>query len=248
MVALSLADAEVHLLATPRPVLFLDTCDVVNLLQVITTVHLVEFRAVNRLLDALGRNSQRCQLVGTYVTAIEYTQKTDAANPVYQKDRLNIKLPPDAVADWLNDLDQRIDKLHLIRHELHQPLAPATKYASLNLLADLRATADLLLDVCWELQRDQAAVDAALLRVFTRTRPSQRREVKDSLHLEHCLALARRLRQNGFAEEIVFASANKNDYGPAVGTQPHPELQADFVAIQMLYFESLSRGIAHLGI
>ncbi len=88
----------------------------------------------------------------------------------------------------------------------------------------------------------------AINRVFTKSRPSHKREVKDSIHLEHCLALARRLRQNGFAERIVFASANKNDYGPAVGTQPHADLQADFAAVQMTYFERLSLGIAHLGI
>ena len=36
-------------------------------------------------------------------------------------------------------------------------------------------------------------------------RPSHKREVRDSIHLEHCLELARRVRLNGFAEEIIFA-------------------------------------------
>jgi hypothetical protein len=38
----SLADAETDLLAGQRPVLFLDTCDVVNLFQVVKTVPLAE--------------------------------------------------------------------------------------------------------------------------------------------------------------------------------------------------------------
>ena len=48
---------------------------------------------------------------------------------------------------------------------------------------------------------------------------------------------------------IVFHdAANKNDYGPAAGNQPHADLQPAFAAVQMTYFENLSRGIAHVGI
>ncbi len=80
----SLADAEADLLSGPRPVLFLDTCDVVNLFQVVKTVPVAELRAVNRLMAALAANPQRCQPVATYVTHIEYAQKTDPTNHVYQ--------------------------------------------------------------------------------------------------------------------------------------------------------------------
>jgi hypothetical protein len=110
MIARTIADAASDLLASPRPVLFLDTCDVVNLLQVVTTVPLDELKAVNRLLEALMNNPQRCQVVGTYVTDMEYIQRTDATNPVYQKDRRNTKLPPDAVADRLTEIDKQIQK------------------------------------------------------------------------------------------------------------------------------------------
>jgi hypothetical protein len=109
-------------------------------------------------------------------------------------------------------------------------------------------TAEMLFDACWELEREQACVNAAVQRVFDKRRPSHKREVKDSIHLEHCLELARRIRLQGFAEQIIFASANKNDYGPAVAQQPHADLQRDFSAVNMTYFESLGDAIAHLGI
>jgi len=144
MIARHLADAETDLLTNPRPVLFFDTCDVLNLFQVVTTVPLVELRAVNRFLTALAANPQRCQPVGTYVIAVEYIQKTDATNPVYQIDILNNRLPPpDEVSNHLEKIDAQIHRLHLIRQELGQPLpAEPIVYANLNLLADLRATAD----------------------------------------------------------------------------------------------------------
>jgi len=248
MIPRLIAEAEADLLASPRPVLFFDTCDILNLLQVVTTVPPAELEAVNRLLAALATNPQRCQPVATYVTAMEYVQKTNPADPLYQLDCVgHHKPPPEQVTARLTEIDFQIHRLHQIRQELGQPLAvPAITYANLNLLPDLQATADLLLDVCWALQRDQTCVDAAINRVFARTRPSHKREVKDSIHLEHCLALARRLQHHGFADPIIFTSANRNDYGPAVGMQPHPDLQADFAGVA--YFERLSAAIAHLGI
>lgn len=200
----SLADAAADLLANPRPLLFVDTCDVVNLLQVLATVAVNELRAVNRLLSALGANPQRCQLAATYVTAIEYLQKTDAANPVYQKDSQIKRLPPDEMTLQLTEIDAQIRRIHLVRQELGVPLPAPIIYSNLDLVSDLRVTAGMLLDCCWELGRDQHCVDAAITRVFAKMRPSHKREVKDSIHFEHCLELANRLRQNGFAESILF--------------------------------------------
>lgn len=248
MIAQTLAAAAADLVASPRPLLFLDTCDLVNLLQVVTTLPLRELRAVNRLLAALGANPQRCQPVVTYVTAVEFPQKTDPTNAVYIQDGMGKRMPPDEVIYQLGLIDAQLGRLHQVRQELGVPLPAPTVYAGLGLLADLQTTAEMVLDVCWALERDQACVDAAVQRVFERRRPSHKREVKDSIHLEHCLELARRVRPQGFAEQILFASANKNDYGPAVAQQPHAELQQAFAAVQMSYFDSLGDAIGHLGI
>ncbi len=248
MIAQTLAAAAENLVAGSRPLLFLDTCDVINLLQVVTTIPVSELRAVNRLLAALAANPQRCQPVATYVTAIEFAQKTNPANPVYVQDSIGKRMPPDEVSFNLGLIDAQIRRLHQVRQELGVPLPASIGYEGLGLLADLQTTAEMLLEVCWEVERDQACVDAAVQRVFDRTRPSHKREIKDSIHLEHCLELARRVRANGFAEDIVFASANKNDYGPAIAHQPHADLQAAFGTVQMSYYESLGAAIAHLGI
>jgi hypothetical protein len=248
MINQTLAGAADNLMANQRPLLFLDTCDLVNLLQVLTTVPVPELRAVNRLLDALAANPQHCQPVGTYVTAIEFAQKTDPINPVYIEDSMGRRMPPDEVTYQLAVIDAQLVRLHQVRQEFGVPLPAATIYAGLGLLADLRVTAEMLFDVCWALEREQTCVNAAVQRVLDKRRPSHKREVKDSIHLEHCLDLARRIRLEGFAEQIIFASANKNDYGPAVAQQPHPDLQFDFAAVNMTYFDSLGDAIVHLGI
>jgi hypothetical protein len=187
--------------------------------------------------------------VSTYVTAIEFTQKTDATNPVYIQDSLGERMRPDEVNYQLGLIDAQLGRLHQVRQELGVPLPAQTSYAGLGLLADLQTTAEMLLDVSWALDRDQGCVNAAVQRVFDKRRPSHKREVKDSIHLEHCLELSRRIRLNGFAELILFVSANKKDHGPAVANnQPHVELQPDFAAVRMDYFDSLGSAIAHLGL
>jgi hypothetical protein len=248
MIAQTLVAAAEDLVVNPRPLLFLDTCDLVNVLQVVTTTPVSELRAVNRLLAALAANPQRCQPEVTYVTTIEFTQKTDPSNPVYVQDSTGKRMPPDEVTYQLGLIDAQLQRLHHVRQELGVPVPAPTIYAGLGLLADLQTTAEMLLDVCWALEREQACVNAAVQRVFDRTRPSHKREVKDSIHLEHCLELARRVRHSAFAEEIIFASANKNDYGPVVAQQPHADLQLAFGAVQMSYYGSLGAAIAHLGI
>src|SRR5262249_18392722 len=146
-----------------------------------------ELQAMNRLLAALGANPQRCQPVVSYVTAREFTQKTDRTDPVYIKDSMGKRMPPDEVTFQIDQIDAQIRRLHEVRRELGVPLPPATVYAGLGLLADLQTTAEMVLDVCWSLKREPACVDTAIERVFTKTCPSHKREVKDSIHLEHCL-------------------------------------------------------------
>jgi hypothetical protein len=111
MIAQTMAAAAADLVANPRPLLFLDTCDLVNLLQVLTTIPVPELRAVNRLLAALAANPQRCQSVLTYVTAIEFTQKTDPTNPVYVQDSMGKRMPPDEVTYQLELIDAQLRRL-----------------------------------------------------------------------------------------------------------------------------------------
>jgi len=248
MINQTLAGATADLMANQRPLLFLDTCDLVNLLQVLIAVPVPELQAVNRLLDALAANPQRCQPVFTYVTAVEFAQKTYPNNQVYIQDSAGKRMPPDEVAYQLGVIDAQLVRLHQVREEFGVPLPAATIYGGLGLLADLQVTAEMVFDACWALEREQVCVNAAVQRVFDKRRPSHKREIKDSIHLEHCLELARKIRREGFAEKIVFASANKNDYGPMVAQQPHPDFQVDFTAVNMTYFDSLGNAIAHLGI
>src|SRR6516165_5215940 len=117
MIVQALAAAVADLVANPRPLLFLDTCDLVNLLQVLTTIPMSELRAVNRLLAALAANPQRCQPVVSYVTAIEFPQKTDPTHPVYAQDSMGKRMPPDEVTYQLELIDAQVRRFHQIRQE-----------------------------------------------------------------------------------------------------------------------------------
>jgi hypothetical protein len=115
MINQTLAGAAADLMANQRPLLFLDTCDLVNLLQVLIAVPVPELQAVNRLLDALAANPQRCQPVFTYVTAVEFAQKTYPNNQVYIQDSAGKRMPPDEVAYQLGVIDAQLVRLHQVR-------------------------------------------------------------------------------------------------------------------------------------
>ncbi len=58
--------------------------------------------------------------------------------------------------------------------------------------------------------------------------------MKDCVIVEECLDLTRQLRGNGFTEKCVFCTSNSNDYG-----SPHPNLETDFAAVNLIFTNTL---------
>ena len=100
--------------------------------------------------------------MGTFVTAIEFAQKTNPIDPVYIRDGMSKRMPPDEVAFQLGVIDAQLVRLHQVRQEFGVPLPAPVIYAGLGLLADLRVTAEMLFDSCSALEREQACVNAAV--------------------------------------------------------------------------------------
>jgi hypothetical protein len=110
----------------------------------------------------------------------------------------------------------------------------------------LRGLADHLLARAQVLERDQACVDRALHRLINKIRPSHRKEVKDSMNLEQCLELSRRLQAVGFTRSRVWISSNTNDFAQPNSSQVHADLQGDFAAAGLKYFTSLRAALGRL--
>jgi hypothetical protein len=93
-------------------------------------------------------------------------------------------------------------------------------------------------------ESDQACVDRALHRLINKIRPSHRKEVKDSMNLEQCLELSRRLQGAGFTRSRVWVSSNTNDFAQPNNSHLPADLQGDFAAAWLKYFTSFRASLS----
>ena len=80
-------------------------------------------------------------------------------------------------------------------------------------------------------------------------RPSHRKEIKDSIHLEHYLELSRQLHGPGYAHPTIFVSSNSSDFWADKNTpsQPHVDLRADLTSANLTFYGRLDLALRHLG-
>ena len=116
-----------------------------------------------------------------------------------------------------------------------------------GLAARLRGLANDLLAKSTVLDRDQVCLDRVVVRLINKARPSHKKEMKDSMNLEQCLELSRRLEVAGFPKSRAWVSSNTNDFAQtSTSSQLHADLQGDFTAAGLKYFTSLRSAMNHM--
>lgn len=232
---ISIADAVTQIMArATAPVLLVDTCNFLDLFRSDASkprVSQQEIRAAADLLDLLTATPDAAHLIVPELIPREYTDHADAIQRAFGGwTQLH-----DTNQDWFFDASACV----ALTLPAPNPVHPH------GLAARLRALADNLLGKANVLERDQACLDRAVVRLINKTRPSHKKEMKDSLNLEQCLELSRRLQNAGFVKSRVWVSSNTNDFAQgSTSTQLHSELQGDFTAAGIKYFTSL-RGAFH---
>jgi hypothetical protein len=232
----ALAAVALDLVARPRPVLCLDTCDLLDIIQCVAEGKARRLEHVRRLLDTLALRPDRVQLVVSYLVPVEWAQNqaTVVADVEHKTRRL----------------DDDITEIHLAWQYAGSPLpGPPPTYAGRGLPAVLAALAGTVLGWAVVLDRDDTCVGRALDRVHTKARPSHGGMVKDSIHLEHYLELCRRLHAGGFPGRRVFVSANKADFWEAKNKADiHPDLEPQLTAVGLEFFGTLEAALGSLGV
>ena len=174
----SIAEAVDELARNNLPVLCLDTC---VFLDVITTSNRGEadLIGVNRmLLNVLVTTPECLQLVVTELIVHEWGQRKE-------------EVVNDALK-WLKETDKQIKQIHRAWEELDKPLPHhAPDYFDPTLADELAGIAQSLLDQAIVLREDPASLTRALDRVKQKKWPSEKGQIKDSIHIEHFLAFSR---------------------------------------------------------
>ncbi len=232
----ALAAVVADLVARPRPILCLDTCDLLDIIQCVAEGKVRRLEHVRRLIDALDLDPDRVQLVVSYLVSVEWAQN-------------QMTVLAD-VGQMLRHVDEDIGNIHIAWQYAGTPLpGPSPLYAGGGLPAALAALAGTLLGWAVVLNRDDTCVRRALDRVHNKTRPSHAGMVKDSIHLEHYLELCRQLHAAGFAGRRVFVRANKTDFWEAKNKSDiHPDREPQLTAVGLEFFGTLEAALGGSGI
>jgi hypothetical protein len=239
---ISLADAFAHIQAgPPAPLIFIDTCSFLDLFRTDESQTKVpyqpraphqEIRDAAALLALLNATPGAAHLILPELVPREYLDHAGAIQAQFGKwTELH-----DKNQDWLVEASLSVALALPAPHPVHPH----------GLAALLRGLADNLLGKAQVLARDPACVDRALHRLINKIRPSHRKEVKDSVNLEQCLELSRRLQAAAFPRSRVWVSSNTNDFAQPNSPHVHADLQGDFVAAGLKYFPSLRAALGRL--
>jgi hypothetical protein len=111
----AIAAVVADLLARPRPVLYLDTCDLLDIIQCVAEGKARRLEHVRRLADTLALRPHCVQLVVSYLVPVEWAQNQAAV-----------------LADVENKtrrVDEDITEIHLAWQHVGAPLSPPPSYA-----------------------------------------------------------------------------------------------------------------------
>ena len=103
-----------------------------------------------------------------------------------------------------------------------------------------------LLWACRVIDREPTTLSAALDRVVAKRRPSTKGQVKDCHIVEHCLAVARSLGEVAFLHHLLFVSSNTDDFAARPSTAIHADLAGDFSAVGLRYAVTVGAAVAEL--
>ena len=222
------------LLAQPRPVLCLDTCELLSAVQCLRQDQAIHIEALAVLLTSMVSTPNSVLVVITDLVVHEWGQN----------------LP--GVPGKAHEFPTRIDHESGIVHDAWLHLGPAltttpSTHALSPLIAELTKLAQDVIDLACILERESVCVDRALGRVLSQSRPSHEGSIKDSIHLEHYLELATQLHASGFTDRRVFVSANKKDFWESnPPTRIHHTLAPEFAAVGLEFFGDLRSAVGSL--
>lgn len=230
----SIADTAARVVAAGAPALFLDTCNILDIIRAPVRALSGCVEAATELVAGAPAAAPRFNLiVGSFVPG-EF-----AANSPTVADTLTAHL---------DRMDEQADHFHGLCG--HLGIAPgfgrpgyrATAFAGrlLDLSRDLLAAAVVL-------DTDPDALARAVARVTGAPprRPSRNAgQLKDCVIFEEYLEVCRQVRATTFAGKLVFCSSNTADY--CDGKVAHPDIAADCAAVGLAFTTNLPWAVAEL--
>lgn len=230
-----ISEAVKQIVANPAVVIAIDSCSLLDLFQLEKNEKkcrpsVEDIRAVAEFLDRLSFSPNIAHLIVPELVPREFE---DNADRVEKKSK-----------DWFEFHDEK--QLWLAESSKWLGFSPPTplEVGPQDIPLLCRKLAERLLGQAAVLDRDQVCLDRAVQRLVSKTRPSHKNQMKDSMNLEQVLELSRQLLNCGFTHARVFISSNINDF--AENSKLHPDLRQDFVTAGLEYFTSFPAAFGRL--
>jgi hypothetical protein len=227
----SVAAAAAHIKLAVAPVVFLDTCVLLDVVRAPRRSAAGNVEAATELLRGATRNPPTVYPVIACPTPTEWGNHIDQ---VVQE-----------CEDAINSVGAVSDSCTLVGLSALGPLP-----ADLPTLPDrLKTLSKSLMDASILLDKDGDALSRTIDRIINAVKPARRggQGAKDAAILEHAVSLVDGLLAGGFAGSRAFVSSNTDDFATAKTTAVHPDIRPAFDPPRDIrYFVSLSAAVMWL--
>ncbi len=227
----SVADAAAHIKLAVAPIVFLDTCALLDVVRAPLRNAAGNVEAPAELLTGATRNPPTVHLVIACPTPTEWGAHIDEA---------------------VQDCENAVNSVRTVSASCTFVGLPALGPlpAGLATLPDrLKTLSKNLLDEAILLDKDGDALSRAIGRIINARKPARKggQGAKDAAILEHAVSLVDALLVGGFVGLRVFVSSNTDDFATAKTTAIHPDIKPVFDPPRDIrYFVSLSAAVMWL--
>jgi hypothetical protein len=223
--------AVITIQAHPAPVVFLDSCVLLDIIRAPLRNAASSVQAASELLTGAQRVPPTVYAVIGCPTPTEWN---------------------DHVAEAVTDCTTAISSVNAVSEAwsvLGMGGIPLLPVAAMPLPDRLKDLSENLRNAAILLDKDPDALSRALDRLIAAKKPVRKggQGAKDAVIVEHAIGLTMALRAAGFGQLSIFVSSNTNDFAISKTTALHPDLTSAFAAPTNLHYAaSIATAVALL--
>ena len=226
-----IADVVAAITGSPAPVVFLDSCTLLDIVRAPRRNKASEVQVARQFLVSVSKAPKTIHIIIGSPTQTEWNDHID---------------------ETVNDCTGAVDSCNAIASicgYLALPVVAPLPGGVLDLPRLLRDLSANLLAAAVTMDHNAAALARAMDRVIASQIPAKSggKGAKDAVIVEHVVETASQLRAAAFAGTCIFVSSNTKDFATSGATNLHPLLAPVFNPINLLYATSLTHAKAILG-